>query len=299
MASYNSKPAFRTASTGQYDNSSYYGKPQANQWSQGNYNPSSYSNGNSYQSHQKQSTEQVTEIKRKQAQRQALATDTYFRLLTEIDVLLNKCGFNNPIQFPQFNIVASADDVQGMLLDLDTLSISLSTYHKMAGRDGVTPPVYDKHAKFAQYYAKFIPGLPKTPEGQLVADALKHLIASFKAGEFSQPFDDKLSDRIMSKETKNKYANVETPEGVTLAIKTSNQAHEIITASEPQIEQNTREVLQRYQNGKQQMEDEFDETQEYPGGYHAPKVQTPTPLVNPNYIHNHKVKEHKKCGYPY
>lgn len=246
-----------------------------------------------FNSRQVQSKVQLSMSLKEQAEDQVMATDIYFRLQTEIDVLLNRCGFKNPIRFPQFNIVASHQDIQGMLIDLEVMNSNLITFNKAAARAGVPAPVYEKNIECARYYAQFIPLLAAHPEGLVVAGVLSHLIKAFEAGKFTQLFDEELSERIMSKETKKKYTDVGTQSGIRGAMMASINTHNLLAASADQIDRNTREVLERYQSGKNQMKNELQGDCVYPGGWSAPRMNPPAPLASTNFIHDLKAKQLK------
>ena len=211
------------------------------------------------QQQQAYQTVQVDKRQKKQAERQVLATDTYFRLLTGIDVLLNKCGFNNPIQFPQFNLTDASSDVQDMLLDIDGLCSSLVIFHKEALHDGKTPPTYEQIGEYAKYYNQFMEIMPNSPEGNAFYHSLRHLIQAFRAGKFEFAFSEVLSERIMSSEMKKKLANVQSAQDVTNVLKLTNVTQNIMHESAAQIEKNVKELMERQQQERDLLQQQASE----------------------------------------
>ena len=144
----------------------------------------------------------------KHMQTNALAKDTYQRLMAQVEAVLNrmkpKCVES---RFHKFDFNHPDCDLQDLLLGVEGFLDSMSIYEVEVEHQHLAALVYPKADEALKDYRKALQSISKTTDLSSAINVLKYCLDCLETSKFKQRFPTDLSHQIMSAAERAAYAD--------------------------------------------------------------------------------------------
>ena len=181
---------------------------------------------------------QAQVFRKKQASsHRVISLDAYFRLLAQIEALLQKLRVRVPVHFAQFDLNPPQADVEDLLLALQACLVPLVVAQR-DHRKLDQHAEYPLHAEYARHFRQFLAQIPSgLPHADTAKQALSFALGKLEAGTFDEPMPADIARSILGEEEAAEHIRaVAASGGAGRLARVMADAHVIAAKCEASIE---------------------------------------------------------------